>query len=60
MVKLEIRFANPTDLQKLDQIALKVNAETIANGVNLTSDQYIQLKDIRLTLLGQIIADLND
>lgn len=59
-VKLEVRFANPTDLQKLDQISLKVNAETVANGVTLTSDQYIQMKDIRLTLLGQIIADLND
>ena len=59
-VKVTIKFANPTDLQKLDQLSLKVNAKTESNGVTLTSDQYIQLKDIRLTLLGQIIADLND
>lgn len=59
-VKLVVKFENPTDLQKLDKLSLKVNAETVADGVTLTSDQYIQLKDIRLTLLGQIIADLND
>ncbi len=56
---LSIRFANPTDLQKLDQLLLKVNAETVADGVTLSTDQYLQLKDIRLRLLGQIIADLN-
>lgn len=58
-IDLTVKFANPTDLQKLDQISLKVKAHTVANGVTLTSDQYIQLNDIRLTLLGQIIADLN-
>ena len=58
-IDLTAKFANPTDLQKLDQISLKVKAQTVANGVTLTSDQYIQLNDIRLTLLGQIIADLN-
>ncbi len=58
-IDLTVKFANPTDLQKLDQISLKVKAQTVANGVTLTSDQYIQLNDIRLTLLGQIIADLN-
>jgi hypothetical protein len=58
-IDLTVKFANPADLQKLDQISLKVKAQTVANGVTLTSDQYIQLNDIRLTLLGQIIADLN-
>jgi hypothetical protein len=58
-IKLTFRFANPTDLQKLDQLLLKVNAETVEDGVTLATDQYLQLKDIRLRLLGQIIADLN-
>ena len=58
-LKLTFRFANPTDLQKLDQLLLKVNAETVEDGVTLATDQYLQLKDIRLRLLGQIIADLN-
>lgn len=58
-VTVSITFANPYDLQKLDQLLLKVNAETVADDVTLSSDQYLQLKDIRMKLLGQIIADLN-
>jgi hypothetical protein len=58
-VAVSITFANPNDLQKLDQLLLKVNAETVADDVTLSSDQYLQLKDIRMKLLGQIIADLN-
>lgn len=58
-VTVSITFANPNDLKKLDQLLLKVNAETVADDVTLSSDQYLQLKDIRMKLLGQIIADLN-
>lgn len=58
-VELLIKFANPSDLKKLDQLNLKVGAVASTNGVTLTSDQYLQLKDLTIELLGQIVADFN-
>ena len=57
--ELIIKFANPSDLKKLDQLNLKVGAVATTNGVTLTSDQYLQLKDLTIELLGQIVADFN-
>ena len=58
-IELTIRFNNPYDIQKLDQISLKVTAETGSNNATLTSAQYIKLLNLTLELLGQIIVDLN-
>ncbi len=55
---ISIEFTNPDDVKKLDQISLKVTAETNGNAT-LTSDQYFQLENLTLELLDQIILDLN-
>lgn len=58
-VNISVKFDNPYDLQKLDQLSLKVKATTEGDNVTLTSEQFLQLKDLTFELLGQIIVDLN-
>ena len=57
-VYLNIRLDNRSDLKKLDKLMLRVSAQSIDNGL-LTSEQYIQIKDIRLILKGQVVCDFN-
>ena len=50
-------------LRKLDKLEFKINAasEATANATHkLVSTQYVQLKDVKLKLVGQIVADFND
>lgn len=57
-IYINIRLDNRSDLKKLDKLRFRISANSIDNGL-LTSDQYIQLKDIRLILKGQVVCDLN-
>ena len=58
--------ANLTDrnlLKKLDKLEFKINAasEATSNATHkLVSTQYVQLKNVKLKLVGQIVADFND
>lgn len=58
--------ANLTDrnlLKKLDKLEFKINAasEATSNATHkLVSTQYVQLKNVKLKLIGQIVADFND
>ncbi|MGM9694346.1 MAG: hypothetical protein ACI3YC_04990 [Alloprevotella sp.] len=50
-------------LRKLDKLEFKINADSEATSTathKLVSTQYVQLKDVKLKLVGQIVADFND
>ena len=50
-------------LKKLDKLEFKINAasEATSNATHkLVSTQYVQLKNVKLKLIGQIVADFND
>ncbi len=50
-------------LKKLDKLEFKINAasEATSNATHkLVSTQYVQLKNVKLKLVGQIVADFND
>lgn len=57
-VYLNVSLDNRSDLKKLDKLLLRISANSINNG-KLNSQQYIQAKDIRLILKGQVVCDLN-
>ena len=57
-VYINIRLDNRSDLKKLDQLLIRISANSINNG-KLNSQQYVQAKDIRLILKGQVVCDLN-
>ena len=58
-VEIRITLNNPADLQKLDRLRFRITAAASQSDM-LTSQQYIQVKDLRLKLTGPVIADLND
>lgn len=51
-------------LKKLDKLEFKINAAssdaTATATHELLSNQYVQLKNVKLKLVGQIVADFND
>lgn len=51
-------------LKKLDKLEFKINAAssdaTATARHELLSNQYVQLKNVKLKLVGQIVADFND
>lgn len=57
-VYINVRLDNRSELKKLDKLRLRISANSINNG-KLNSQQYIQAKDIRLILKGQVVCDLN-
>lgn len=57
-VYINIRLDNRSDLKKLDKLELRISASSINNG-KLNSQQYVQAKDIRLILKGQVVCDFN-
>lgn len=62
-VEIAIQLNNPKDLKRVDRLKFKVNADgSMPEGATRTlrSDQYLQVKDARLRLDGQVIADFND
>ena len=53
-------LANPADLQRLDRLMLKIEAEGTQPGEGvLSSNQYIKVTNMRLRLKGQIIGNFN-
>ena len=59
-VTINVKFQNPADLKKLDRLRFRVAAAANApQGGALRSDQFIQVKDMRLRLTGQIIGNFN-
>ncbi|MBR5531643.1 MAG: hypothetical protein IKU63_09115 [Bacteroidaceae bacterium] len=58
-VEISITLNNPADLQKIDRLRFRITASASANDA-LTSQQYIQVQDLRLKLTGPVIADFNE
>ena len=58
-ISLTLHFENPADLQKLDKLRFRVEAGAEQNNGILCSNQYLEVKDMRLKLTGPVIADLN-
>lgn len=58
---LEITLDNPADLQLIDRLLFRINADAnaSANGTSLKSTQYLQLENLRLRLHGQVVGDFN-
>lgn len=58
---LDIKLDNPADLQLVDKLLFRVNADANANanGTSLKSTQYLQLEDVRIRLNGQVVGDFN-
>ena len=59
-ITIEMDLANPADLQRLDRLMLKIEAEGTQPGEGvLSSNQYIKVTNMRLRLKGQIIGNFN-
>lgn len=59
-IVINVKFARPADLRRLDRLRFRVAAAANApQGGELRSDQYLQVKDMRLRLTGQIIGNFN-
>ncbi len=58
-ITLDVKLNNPADLKKLERLRLRIAAESVQKGT-LSSDQYLMVKDMRLKLKGNVIADFND
>ena len=60
---VKANLTDPNLLKKLDKLEFKINAasEATSNATHkLVSTQYVQLKNVKLKLIGQIVADFND
>lgn len=60
---IKATLTDPNLLKKLDKLEFKINAasEATSNATHkLVSTQYVQLKNVKLKLVGQIVADFND
>lgn len=60
---IKATLTDPNLLKKLDKLEFKINAasEATSNATHkLVSTQYVQLKNVKLKLIGQIVADFND
>ena len=60
---IKANLTDPNLLKKLDKLEFKINAasEATSNATHkLVSTQYVQLKNVKLKLIGQIVADFND
>ncbi len=60
-VEIEMTLDNPDDLKLLDRLRLRISAKGVQEQGNgaLTSDQYLQVKNLRLKLKGNIIGNFN-
>ena len=60
-VVLDIVLSDPALLAKVDRIKFEVKAESgeITGSRSLKSDQFLQFKDLRLKLKGQIVTNFN-
>ena len=58
-ITLSVLLDNPADLKKLDKMRFRVEAGAERNNGQLCSNQYLEVKDMRIKLTGPIIADFN-
>ena len=60
-VVLDIVLSDPALLAKVDRIKFEVKAESgeITGSRSLKSDQFLQFKDLRLKLKGQVVTNFN-
>ena len=61
-VQITMKLTDPKALKRLDVLRLRIQAagtQTAGQKAVLSSLQYIKVKDIRLKLKGQIVADFN-
>ncbi len=61
-VQINMTLTDPKALKRLDVLRLRIQAagtQTAGQKAVLSSLQYIKVKDIRLKLKGQIVADFN-
>lgn len=61
-IELHMTLSNPADLKKLDSLRLTVGAgsiQTTGQSGILSSQQYLQVNNMRLKLTGNIVADFN-
>lgn len=57
-LSITLKAKNPADVSKLDKIEFKIYCKSVGDG-ELYSNQYIQMKEIRVKLNGQIVGDFN-
>lgn len=58
-IGISVKLKNRADLKRLDKIMFNVTAAADGSDI-LASNQYLQVRDLRLKLTGPVIADLND
>ncbi len=58
-VVLNVKLDNAADLQRLDKLLFRVEAEAEEAEGDLRSDQYLRVKDLRIRLLGPVTANFN-
>lgn len=60
-LSIEARLAQPELLRRIDRLCLKVQAASgeSAESHQLVSTQYLQFKDVKLRLVGQVTGDFN-
>lgn len=58
LVTIKLQPKQPSVISRLDKLVFRVSAKSVASS-NLVSNQYLEMKDIRLKLDGKVIADFN-
>ena len=58
-ISLTVTLENPADLKKLDKMRFRVEAQGEQDNGQLCSNQYLEVKDMRIKLTGPVIADFN-
>lgn len=57
-LSITLKANNPADVSKLDKIEFKIYCKSVSAD-ELYSNQYIQMKEIRIKLNGKIVGDFN-
>lgn len=58
-IEIAVKLENRADLKKLDMIKFRIEAAAAGQG-EFTSKQWLQVKDVRIKLMGTVTADFND
>lgn len=58
-IRIDITLSDPNALKQLDRLRFRITAEAKNAQGSLHSNQYLQVKDMRLRLKGAVIGDFN-
>lgn len=58
-IEISLKFKDPNTLSQLDKLKFRIEANGAEQGGQLTSQQYLQVKEMRLRLMGQVIGNFN-